>query len=462
MQDFKIVRTFISSHLIMALLDAPAGLLFLVIIMYIHPNMGYASMAAAVLMLIITINNERKIKPLIEESNSLYVQSQLYIADSISNAQTAQSMGMLESLKKKWKKIYGQHVEKMSIATENQVTSGSISKLLMLLQGSIVLGIGCWLTLVGSLPPDGGNMIIASILGGKALQPLMRLISGWKVIFTTKESYKNLEDFLENNQPRISAMKLPPPKGNLEIENLIARPPGSKNTVVNGMSFSLKQGRSLAIIGPSGSGKSSLTKLLVGVWPPMAGSVRLDDANIFMWDKKELGDHIGYLPQEMEMIEGTIAENICRFGEIKQPEIEKATQIIGLHDYIMSLKNGYETLLTGEIGLFSGGQMQKLGLARAIYGDPKLVVLDEPNSNLDEKGEVAFYETLKYLNNKGTTVVLVTHRPEVLNHVDRILVMVEGKPKLYGPRDSVLEKLAGKNLKTVSPEEAQKYKKTLV
>ena len=162
------------------------------------------------------------------------------------------------------------------------------------------------------------------------------------------------------------------------------------------------------------------------------------------------------------MIEGTIAENICRFGEIKQDEVEKATQIIGLHDYIMSLKNGYETLLTEENGIFSGGQIQKLGLARAIYGEPKLVVLDEPNSNLDEKGEKAFYKTLEYLKNKSTTVVLVTHRPQVLNYVDRILVMAEGKPKLYGPRDSILEKLAGKKLETVSPEEAQKYKKPLI
>jgi len=462
MQDFKVVRTFISSPLIMALMDAPIGLLFLLIIMYIHPKMGYASIAAAALMLIITMKNEKKVKPLIEESNSLYAQSQLYIADSISNAQTVQAMGMLESLKEKWKKIYEQHMEKMSVATENQVGTGSISKFVMLLQGSMVLGIGCWLTLEGSLPPDGGIMIIASILGGKALQPLMRLIGGWKTIFTTKESYKNLEEFLESNQLAKTAMQLPPPLGNLDIENLIARPPGSKNMVINGMSFSLKQGRSLAIIGPSGSGKSSLTKLLVGVWPPMAGSVRLDGADVFTWDKKKLGNYIGYLPQEMEMIGGTIAENICRFGFIKQSEIEKATQIVGLHDYIISLKNGYETILTEENGLFSGGQMQKLGLARAIYGEPKLVVLDEPNSNMDEKGEKALYQTLAYLKSKGTTVVLVTHRPEILNHVDRILVIAEGKPKLYGPKDEILQKLAGKHLKTVSPEEAQKYKKPLI
>ena len=460
-QDFKIVRTFISSPLSGALLDTPISLVFIILVMYVHPKMGVMSIVAAIIMMIITLKNENKNKVILEESNLNNVQSQLYIADSITNAQTVQAMGMLDDLRKRWNNKYEQYSKNLSEATENQITSSTITKFVMLIQGSAIIGVGCLLTLEGSLPPDGGSMIVASILGGKALQPLMRLIGGWKVLITTKDSFENLNQFLENNKKYEEKMNLPIPLGKLDVENLIARPPGTKKTVINGMTFTLKQGRSLAIIGPSGSGKSSLTKLLVGVWQPLSGSVRLDDADLFNWPKKEVGKYIGYLPQEIELLEGSILENICRFGIEDQTKAEKAASLVGIHDYICSLKNGYRTIINEEDGLFSGGQIQKIGLARAIYDDPKLVVLDEPNSNLDKKGEASLYQTIAYLKAKLTTVVIITHRPELLNHVDRIIVLSDGRPKLYGPRDQVLEKLAGKNIKSISPEEAEKYKKQL-
>ncbi len=460
-QDFKIVRTFISSPLSGALLDTPISLIFIILVMYVHPKMGAMSIVAAIIMVILTLKKENKNKVILEESNLNNVQSQLYIADSITNAQTVQAMGMLDDLRKKWNNKYEQYSKNLSEATENQITTSTITKFVMLIQGSAIIGVGCLLTLEGSLPPDGGSMIVASILGGKALQPLMRLIGGWKILITTKESFENLNQFLENNKKYEEKMNLPTPVGKLDVENLIARPPGTKKPVINGMTFTLKQGRSLAIIGPSGSGKSSLTKLLVGVWQPLSGSVRLDDADLFNWPKKEVGKYIGYLPQEIELLEGSILENICRFGIEDQTKAEKAASLVGIHDYICSLKNGYRTTINEEDGLFSGGQIQKIGLARAIYDDPKLVVLDEPNSNLDKKGEASLYLTLAYLKTKLTTVVIVTHRPELLNHVDRIIVLGDGRPKLYGPRDQVLEKLAGKNIKTISPEEAEKYTKQL-
>jgi ABC-type protease/lipase transport system fused ATPase/permease subunit len=226
---------------------------------------------------------------------------------------------------------------------------------------------------------------------------------------------------------------------------LIARPPGTKKPIINGMNFTLKQGRSLAIIGESGSGKSTLTKLLVGVWRPLSGAVRLDGADIYNWPKNELGKFLGYLPQEIELIEGTILENICRFGIEDQKQAENAAKLIGIDEYIKSLKEGYLTKVNEEDGIFSGGQLQKIALARAIYGDPQLVVLDEPNSNLDKKGELDLYKTLDYLKSKGTTVVVVTHRPQILKHVDRILLVSDGKPKIYGPRDLVLQKITNNN-----------------
>lgn len=460
-QDFKIVRTFISSPLSSALLDTPISLFFLLLVIYVHPKMGAMSILAAIIMVLVTLKNENKNKAILEESNSNNVQSQVYIADSITNAQTVQAMGMLDDLRRRWNNNYEKYSKNLSEATENQITTSAITKFVMLSQGSAIIGVGCLLTLEGSLPPDGGSMIVASILGGKALQPLMRLIGGWKILITTKESFENLNQFLENNKKNDEKMNLPTPVGKLDVENLIARPPGTKKPVINGMTFTLKQGRSLAIIGPSGSGKSSLTKLLVGVWQPLSGNVRLDDADLFNWPKKEVGKYIGYLPQEIELLEGSILENICRFGIEDQTKAEKAASLVGIHDYICSLKNGYRTIINEEDGLFSGGQIQKIGLARAIYDDPKLVVLDEPNSNLDKKGEASLYQTLAYLKTKLTTVVIVTHRPELLNHVDRIIVLGDGRPKLYGPRDQVLEKLAGKNIKSISPEEAEKYKKQL-
>lgn len=460
-QDFKILRTFISSPLSGALFDTPVSLLFLLLVMYVHPKMGMMSIFAAVIIVIVTLKNENKNKPIIAESNSNNVQSQLYVADSISNAQTIQAMGMLNDLRKRWNIKYQNYSKNLVESTENQITTSTITKFVMLIQGSAVIGVGCLLTLEGSLPPDGGSMIIASILGGKALQPLMRLIGGWKNLITAKESFENINQFLENNQKNVEKMNLPKPEGKLEIENLIARPPGTKKPVINGLTFTLKQGRSLAIIGPSGSGKSSLTKLIVGVWQPLSGCVRLDDADIYNWPKKEVGKYIGYLPQDIELMEGTILENICRFGIEDQNKAEKAASLVGIHDYIVTLKEGYLTNINEDDGIFSGGQIQKIGLARAIYDDPKLVVLDEPNSNLDKKGEASLYQTLAYLKSILTTVVVVTHRPELLNHIDRIIVLSEGRPKLYGPRDQVLEKLAGKSVESISPEEAEKYKKPL-
>jgi len=444
-QEVKVIRAFITSPVFTALLDAPLGLMFLFIVIYIHPQMGVASVLMALIMITISWRNERKIKPITEESNDLNIQSQLYIADSVSNAQSVQAMGMIDNLKYRWQQKYYKYNQKISIINEVQINSVSTTKFIMLLQGSLIIGVGCLLTLEGSLPPGGGSMIIASILGGKAIQPMMRLISGWRQLFSVKEAYENINNALEKNTLEKNLMRLPTPEGKIEVENLIARPPGTKKPIINGMNFTLKQGRSLAIIGESGSGKSTLTKLLVGVWRPLSGAVRLDGADIYNWPKNELGKFLGYLPQEIELIEGTILENICRFGIEDQKQAENAAKLIGIDEYIKSLKEGYLTKVNEEDGIFSGGQLQKIALARAIYGDPQLVVLDEPNSNLDKKGELDLYKTLDYLKSKGTTVVVVTHRPQILKHVDRILLVSDGKPKIYGPRDLVLQKITNNN-----------------
>ena len=251
---------------------------------------------------------------------------------------------------------------------------------------------------------------------------------------------------------------LPPPTGQLSVEELTARPPGSKSVVLSNISFDLKPGVTLGIMGPSGSGKSSLARLLVGVWVPAAGTVRLDGADIQAWDREQIGPRLGYLPQDIELFEGSVEDNIARFGRADRAMVMDAAQSVGLHEVIEALPEGYDTLIGADSGLLSGGQRQRVGLARAIYGRPSLVVLDEPNSNLDEEGVRALYATIDSLKELGTTVVIISHRKGILPYVDRLLILKSGRPKIYGPRDMVLDKLAGKDVPTISYQQAAKRK----
>jgi len=301
-------------------------------------------------------------------------------------------------------------------------------------------------------------MIIASIRGGRAIQPLAKLISSWKQVAVARDAYESLEDFLaENPEPKPRVM-LPPPTGQLSVEELTARPPGSKSVVLSNISFDLKPGVTLGIMGPSGSGKSSLARLLVGVWVPAAGTVRLDGADIQAWDREQIGPRLGYLPQDIELFEGSVEDNIARFGRADRAMVMDAAQSVGLHEVIEALPEGYDTLIGADSGLLSGGQRQRVGLARAIYGRPSLVVLDEPNSNLDEEGVRALYATIDSLKELGTTVVIISHRKGILPYVDRLLILKSGRPKIYGPRDMVLDKLAGKDVPTISYQQAAKRK----
>jgi ATP-binding cassette subfamily C exporter for protease/lipase len=308
--------------------------------------------------------------------------------------------------------------------------------------------------LMGQLPEGGGALIIASIIGGKAIQPLVKLIGNWKAIVTFRDSYGRLDNFLAENPQTTKGMTLPAPQGVIHVDNLSSRAPGSRTVVLSNVTFSLKKGTCLAVMGPSGSGKSSLARMLVGVWPSLSGSIRLDDVDIFNWSKDELGVHLGYLPQDIELLEGSIAENICRFGEIDTVKLELAIQLVGLTDFINTLQDKLNTQVGEDGSVFSGGQRQRLGLARAIYGNPKFVVLDEPNANLDIEGNQALYKLLKHLKEAGTTVVVVTHKKDILKYSDLILILKAGKPRILGPRDQVLDKLAGKEVKTITAKQA--------
>ncbi len=456
LQDLKTIRTFISSPAMLALLDAPVSLLFISLVYFIHPRMGVVTICAVAILFLIGYLTELKVRPNVKQAQKANAQAQLYVADSAGNAQTIQAMGMIGAVQEKWEMIQREHISKMAEATSSQSFGAALSKLIMIGQGSVVIGIGCWLTLMGDLPDGGGAMIIASIIGGKAIQPLVKLIASYKSIVTASDAFTRLEEFLAENPPPPLNMPLPAPSGVLHVDNLSARAPGSKAVILSNVTFSLKQGMCLAVMGPSGSGKSSLARMLVGVWPSLSGSIRLDDVDVYSWNKDELGAYLGYLPQDIELLEGSIAENICRFGDIDQSLLQTAIERVGLTEFIQNLPDKFETQVGEDGAVFSGGQRQRLGLARAIYGSPRFVVLDEPNANLDVEGNHALYKLLEQLKADGTTVVVVTHKKDILKFSDRILVMKGGKPKIFGPRDLVLDKLAGKEVKTITAEQASK------
>jgi len=284
-------------------------------------------------------------------------------------------------------------------------------------------------------------MMVASILGGKVLQPLAQLVAQWRLVVNARDAYQRLEDLLSYFPPKTDSMPLPAPKGVLTVEGVIASAPMSQNPILKGVSFAVTPGETVMIIGPSASGKTTLARLIMGLWPALQGKVRLDGADVFNWNKDELGPHLGYLPQTVELFDGTLAENVARFGEVDMNEVQRVIDQVGLRDMVNALPQGLQTRIGDEGSILSGGQRQRVALARAIYGKPKLVVLDEPNSNLDEAGEAALMNTLESLRAQGASVLVITHRTSVLPQANKLLMLREGQVVMFGPRDEVLAAL---------------------
>jgi ATP-binding cassette subfamily C exporter for protease/lipase len=324
-------------------------------------------------------------------------------------------------------------------ASEKAGIVTAISKSATVALQSLMLGLGALLVLENQISP--GMMIAASILMGRAIAPVQLLINVWKQFGGARSAYDRLTKLLEQHPAREPGMTLPKPTGAVSVENVTAAPPGSRVPVIKGLNLSLTAGEVLGIVGPSGSGKSTLARLLVGVWPAAAGKVRLDGADVYLWNKEELGPHIGYLPQDIELFSGTVSENIARFGEVDAGKVILAAQRAGVHQMILNMPEGYDTKLgDGGAGL-SGGQKQRLGLARAMYDDPALIVLDEPNSNLDDVGEQALLNALIDLRKRRKTIVLITHRSSVISVTNKLLVLQEGVARLFGPTEQVLAEL---------------------
>ena len=379
-------------------------------------------------------------KPLLEAQRRAQ-EAQMYADASLRNTQVMESMGMMPAVLAQWQKKQNAFLAFQARASESAGSLNAVSKLLQQLMGSVMLGLGAWMLLENQLNGGASMMIIGSVLVGRMLAPLTQVVQQWSAVVSVMAAWSRLETMLVQIPARTQSMSLPAPKGELIVDGLVAAPPGQQQPVLRGVQFGLPPGCVLGVVGPSASGKTSLARLLVGVWTPLSGKVRLDGADVHIWNKEELGPHMGYLPQGVELIEGTLAENIARFGEIDMAKIEDVTRLVGLHDFVMSLPQAYETPVGRDGGVLSGGQRQRVALARALYGNPVLVVLDEPNSSLDEAGDAALSQAIVTMKSRGTTFVVITHRTSVLSVTDRLLVLRDGTQQLYGPTAEVLQKL---------------------
>lgn len=444
LNDLRTLRNFIASPALLAIIDVPLAMIYMLAIFMINTTMGWFAVVGGLLQITLTWFNQRSSQPPLTEANRAAIDAQNYVSSTLRNAQVIAAMGMQKNVQSRWLKKQEHFLIKQAAASDTAGSFSTAARFVQQTQSSILLGLGAWLLLEDKFPGGAGMMIVGSIFGGKALAPLVQLIGQWKTVVGAREAYQRLDGLLNLIPAKEPGMPLPPPQGNLSVENLIAGAPGSAAAILRGVSFALPAGKVLAVVGPSASGKTTLARLLMGIWPANSGKVRLDGADIQPWNKSELGPHVGYLPQDVELFEGTIAENIARFGEVDMDRVEAAAKAVGLHDVLLAMPDGYDSNI-GEEGCFlSGGQRQRVGLARAIYGQPRFVVLDEPNSSLDEAGERDLLQTLQLLKSQGTTVVVITHRTSLLAAVDLMLILQDGQVKAYGPRDEVLAALQGK------------------
>lgn len=439
LKDLTSLRQFLTGNALFALFDAPWFPIYLFVIFIFHPALGVFALCGTIILITLAYINEKISHKPLADANTMSIASSNIASNNLRNAEVIEAMGMLPNIQARWFKLHSRFLNLQAEASEKAGIVTALSKAFTVALQSLMLGFGALLVLENEITP--GMMIAGSILLGRAIAPVQLLISTWKQIGSARSAYERLSKLFEQNPAREAGMPLPKPRGVIAIESATAIPPNSKVPVIKSLSFALDAGEVLGVIGPSGSGKSTLARLLVGVWPAASGKVRLDGADVYLWNKDELGPYIGYLPQDIELFAGTVSENIARFGEINADKVILAAQRAGVHEMILNMPDGYDTMLgEGGAGL-SGGQKQRIGLARAMYDDPSLIVLDEPNSNLDEVGEQALLNALIDLRKRGKTIVLITHRTSIIGVTTKLLLLQDGMAKMFGPTKQVIEEL---------------------
>jgi ATP-binding cassette subfamily C exporter for protease/lipase len=439
MHDLNTVRQTLTGSALLTLFDAPWMPIYLIVISLFSWELGVFAVVGAVVLGAIAVLNEKISTAKVSDAQKYNAQAQFALSNNIRNSEVIDAMGMLPSIRSRWHALHQKQIRYQAMASDQAAVMGGVSKFVRICMQSLSLGLGALLVLEGRMSP--GSMIAASVLVSRALAPVEQLVANWKQIITGRAAYSRLSALLKVHPARQYGMQLQTPSGAVKFDGVSTAAPGTNKAILKGISFGIQAGECVAVIGPSGSGKSTLARLLVGVWPALAGTVRLDGADLYQWSKDELGPYLGYLPQDIELFDGTVAENIARLGKVDSDKVIAAAKRAGMHEIILNLPKGYDTPLGVGGSMLSGGQKQRVGLARALYGDPVLLVLDEPNSNLDEQGEQALLETIRGLSARGKTTVLITHKMSSLSVVQKIMVLNDGSLKAFGPREEVLAAL---------------------
>lgn len=452
LNDLTGLRQFMTGTGLFAFFDAPWLPIYIAVMFMFHPWFGWMAVICAIILTIFAVLNERLTGKTLAAANKENIAASLYTSKNLRNAEVIESMGMLDTLINRWAQRQKNVLVLQSVASDKGGVMTNVSKTFRMLVQSLILGLGAFLAIEHELNP--GLVIAGSVLLGRALAPLDQIIGSWKGFINARAQYARLNEVLAKQESEPERMPLPAPLGNVLVENLIISAPGSKTPIIKGLSFSVPAGQVVGIIGPSASGKSTLARALMGIWQPQHGVVRLDGADIATWDKTQLGPHVGYLPQDIELFEGSISENIARFSQVDPDEVIKAARTAGVHEMILLLPDGYDTVIGSDGVNLSGGQRQRIGLARALYRSPRLIILDEPNSNLDETGEQALARAIGQMKQSGSTIFVITHRTSILSQLDRLMVMNGGSLSMYGPRDQVMAEL-NKQHQTAQQQAAQ-------
>jgi PrtD family type I secretion system ABC transporter len=442
LRDLDVLRGFFTGPSLLSLLDAPWLPLYLAVVYLLHPWLGHLALAGALVLLILGILNELLTRRILLESGAELAAAGQFAETSARNAAVVHAMGMLPGLAAVWRARHTAGIGYQAQASDRAALIASSAKFVRFALQSGILGVGAYLAIRQVISP--GAMIAASIVAARALAPVEGAINGWRGLVQARGAHQRLRELVLERGDDPEFMPLPAPRGSLRFDNVYAVAPGGEKPVVAGATFRLEAGESLGITGPSAAGKSSLARLMVGVWRPSSGHVRLDGADVGRWDRQLLGPHIGYLPQEIELFPGSISANIARFGNVDPAAVVEAAKLAGAHEIILKLPHGYDTPIGPGGQNLSGGQRQRVALARAFYGEPALVVLDEPTSNLDTEGEAAVRQALSSLRERGRTVVIIAHRPAVVGEVDKILVIRKGVVTHFGPTAEVLPQITRK------------------
>ena len=440
--DFQQIKNFLTGQTIFAFFDVPWTPIYLFVLFMFHVYYGMLAVVIISIVIAITFINEYSSKKHLEKANETLIKSNKFLNNTISNIEVIEALGMRKRIYQRWFDIYKNYLSNYKVANDKGIFWSNTTKTFRMLSQSLMLGLGGLLAI--NLQISSGMIVAGSIVLGRVLAPLDLLVSTWRNFSSARLAYRRLNSLLAEFEEEPPRVKLPEPEGSITLREVVVIAPDGKNPILKNINMHINAGDMVALVGPSGAGKSSLVRTILGVWTPVNGKVEIDGADIRQWDREYLGNYVGYLPQDIELFEGTIAENIARFEKAKDEDIIEAGRISGAHEVIVKFPEGYNTYIgPGGITL-SGGQRQRIGLARALYKNPRIVILDEPNSNLDDAGERALFNALLELKKRKTTVIVITHKINILELVDKIAVLRDGVLQMYGPKEKILPQLLGR------------------